>query len=181
MARPTSAARRYAEAAFELAQRDDALDKWRDDLALAAEILMRDEVMRVADNPALAISQRREVIAELLGDRVAARVRNLVALLAERNKLELLPAVLREYRRLLNRLRGIVTAIVSSAAPLTPDEEAALRGRIEQMTGAEVELELVVDPALIGGLTVRIGDRLVDASVRGRLERLRNELVAGAR
>jgi F-type H+-transporting ATPase subunit delta len=70
---------------------------------------------------------------------------------------------------------------VTSAAPLSADETAAVKRRVEAMSGAAVELSSVVDESLIGGLTIRVGDRLLDASVRGRLERLRDQLVAGAR
>jgi len=86
-----------------------------------------------------------------------------------------------EYQRLLNNRRGIVSALVTSAMPLTKDEDAAIRARVAQLTGATVDVQTAVDPALIGGLTVKIGDRLIDASVRGRLERLREQLLAGAR
>ena len=65
-------------------------------------------------------------------------------------------------------------------APLTPDETRALTARLEQTTGGRVSLETQVDPSLLGGLVVRVGDRLIDGSVRGRLERLRNRLISGA-
>ena len=181
MARPTTAPRRYAEAAFELAQRDDALDKWAKDLATAAQLLGDERVRHIVDDPSRPIADRRGLIATLLGRRVSEPVRRLVALLADRGRLELLPAVSTEYDELLKRDRGIVTAIVTSAAPLTKDESKALEERLRRRTGAEVELKPVIDESLIGGLTVRIGDELLDASVRGRLERLRNELVAGVR
>ncbi len=70
--------------------------------------------------------------------------------------------------------------IATSAAPLEPSEVSALTARLEQMTGGRVELDVTVDPSLLGGLVVRVGDRLIDGSVRGRLERLRNQLVSGA-
>jgi F-type H+-transporting ATPase subunit delta len=181
MARPTTASRRYAEAAFEVAQRDNALDKWANDLAMAAQLLGDERVRRIVDDPSRAIAERRELIAKLLDRRVSEPARRLVTLLAERGRLELLPAVATEYDKLLKRHRGIVTAIVTSAAPLTANERKALQERLRQMTGADVELTPVIDESLIGGLTVRVGDELHDASVRGRLERLRNELVAGVR
>ena len=81
----------------------------------------------------------------------------------------------------MDRERGIVVATVTSAAPLEPAELEAIGARIRGMTGSQVELETRDDPELIGGVTVRIGDRLIDASVRGRLERLRDRIVAGAR
>ncbi len=181
MARPTTAARRYAEAAFELATRDGSHDVWQKDLDTAATFLSGDDVMRVVGNPARPFAERRGVIDELIGSRVSKPARNLVTLLSERGRLDLLPGIAREYRRLLQRQRGIVTATVASAAPLTDDELAAVRARVERMSGSAVELETVIDESLIGGLTVRVGDRLLDASVRGRLERLRDQLVAGIR
>jgi F-type H+-transporting ATPase subunit delta len=72
-------------------------------------------------------------------------------------------------------------ATVTSAVPLTPDETAAIRSRVEAMAGASVDLTTKVDPDLLGGLTVQVQDRLLDASIRGRLERLRAQLQAGTR
>jgi F-type H+-transporting ATPase subunit delta len=181
VARPTTAARRYAEAAFEIAKRDDALDKWRDDLRTANALLGEERVNRIVDNPALPFAERREVVDKLLDKRVGKPVRNLINVLAERSRLEILPAIVAEYQRLLNRERGIATAIVTSAAELSDDEQKALEERLRQMTGSDVELDVRIDEGLIGGLTVRVGDRLLDASVRGRLERLRDQLVAGTR
>ena len=102
---------------------------------------------------------------------------NLIALLLRRGRIEQLPRVAAEFRRLDNARQGITVATATSAAPLTPDEVRALTGRLEQMTGGRIELDLQVDPSLLGGLVVRVGDRLIDGSVRGRLERLRNQLV----
>jgi F-type H+-transporting ATPase subunit delta len=79
----------------------------------------------------------------------------------------------------MNRHRGVVEAVVTSAAPLTSEETTAIRQRVESMAGAAVDLRTAVDPSLIGGLTVKVGGRLLDASVRGRLERLRDQLIAG--
>jgi len=181
MARPGTAARRYAEAAFELATRDDALDAWRDGLALAVSLLGDDQVTRIVDNPSVPLHDREAVIGRLLDGRVHPAVARLATMLSRRNRLDRLPAIAVQYTRLVNRRRGIVEAIVTSAAPLTPDETTALRARVEAMTGATVDLQSAVDPALIGGLTLRVGDRLLDASIRGRLSRLRDQLVTGAR
>ena len=91
-----------------------------------------------------------------------------------------LPRIAAEFRRLDNHRLGIAPARVVSAAALEPAEVKALIARLEQMTGGRIELEQEVDPSLLGGLVVRVGDRLIDGSVRGRLERLRNQLVSGA-
>lgn len=181
MARPTTAARRYAEAAFEIAMRDDALDGWLGDLELAAGVLSDDRVARVVDDPSMPPEQRSAVLDRMFGSRLSKPASNLVHLLDRRGRLDLLPAVAAELRRLVHRQRGVVEAVVTSATPLTPDEVKAVRERVVAMTGSEVELSEEVDDGLIGGLTVRVGDQLLDASVRGRLERLRDQLVAGSR
>jgi F-type H+-transporting ATPase subunit delta len=176
--RRTTSARRYAEAAFELAAAGNAHDTWGRDLELAATLLGDERVSGVLDNPSIPLREREELVAKLLERRVSKPVVNLVRLLAQRGRTELLPAISREFHRLLNEQRGIVEALVSSAKPLDAEDRAAVAKTVEKMTGAKVELETRVDDSLIGGLTVRVGDRLYDASIRGRLERLRHQLIA---
>lgn len=177
----STTARRYAEAAFQLATRDDAIDAYGEGLDLAASVLGQQQVLDVLRNPARPLRQRTDVVDRFLAKRVPEAVLKLVGLLVERGRIDRLPAVAAEYHRLLNRERGVVEAVATSAAPLTKDETAALEKKVAAMTGKTVDLRVVVDDALIGGLTVRVGDTLYDASVRGRLERLRERLVAGAR
>jgi F-type H+-transporting ATPase subunit delta len=181
MPRPSTAARRYAEAAFECAERDGTIDEWGADLTVVAALIGEEHVMRVVDDPSRPFAERQATVDKLLAKRVHPPARSLVKLLAERGRLDLVPQIAAEYRALLNRHNGIVTAVVTSSGPLTADETAALEQRLREMTGATVQLETQIDESLIGGLTVRVGDRLLDASVRGRLERLREQLIAGNR
>ncbi len=181
MARSTTAARRYAEAAFELAERDDAFEAWADGLDLVAAVAGDGGVGRMVDNPATPASEREAGVSHLFEGRVAPGVLNLTRLLARRGRFESLPAVAAEFTRLLNRRNGVVEAVVTSAAPLTAAETDAISARVTAMTGSGVNLRTEIDPTLIGGLTLKVGDQLLDASVRGRLERLRNQLVASSR
>lgn len=177
----STAGRRYAEAAFQLATRDGALDAYAEGLDLAAQTVGQGEALEVLRNPARPLRQRTDLVDALLANRVPEPVLKLVGLLVERGRIDRIGGVASEYRRLLNRERGVIEATATAAAPLTNDETAALQRKVEQMTGRTVDLRVAVDEALIGGLTVRVGDTLYDASVRGRLERLRERLVAGAR
>lgn len=177
----STAARRYAEAAFELANRDKALDAYAEGLDLAAGMLAEGDALDVLRSPAQPLKQRIEIVDGLLASRVPEPVLKLVGLLVERGKVDHIGQVALEYRRLLDRERGVVEALATSAAPLTDAETTALQRKVAQMTGSTVDLRVEVDDSLIGGLTVRVGDTLYDASVRGRLERLRERLVAGAR
>ena len=180
MAQRDTAARRYAEAAFEVAQRDGTVEMWRSELDAAGEIAADDQVGRMLGNPAVALETRIEMAESIFGKTVSKPVLNLIGLMLRRGRIEQLPRVAAEYRRLDNARQGITLATATSAAPLSPDEIRALTARMEELTGGRVELDLRTDPSLLGGLVVRIGDRLIDGSVRGRLERLRNQLVSGA-
>ena len=177
----TTAARRYAEAAFQLATRDDALDAYASGLDLAVQMLAGEAARDIVRNPARALRERTEFVNGMLQPRVPEPVLKLVGLLVQRGRIDQLPRVATEYHRLLNAQRSVVEAVAISATQLTGDETAALQRKVAQMTGRTVDLRVQVDEALIGGLTVRVGDTLYDASVRGRLERLRQRLVAGAR
>ena len=178
--RPTTAARRYAEAAFELADRDKALDAWADGLAAAAGAVADESVAHYLDNPAAPLPDRLEMLDKALAGAPDGVIR-LAKLLAQRRTIDRLPAIAAEFHRLLNARRGIVEALVTSAAPLSAGEVDAVRAKVAKMTDQQVELSVAVDDGLIGGLTVRIGDTLYDASVRGRLERLRESLLTAAR
>ena len=181
MARSTSAARRYAEAAFQLATRDDSFDAWAADLAIANQLVGDPRVARIVSNPSVPRADREATLERLFAKRISPLALHLVRLLDQRGRLSLLPAIAAEFTRQLDALRGIVAASVTSAAPLEKDEVAAIGARLESMTGQTVKLTTIVDASLIGGLTVQVGDRMIDASVRGRLERLRDQLVAGTR
>jgi F-type H+-transporting ATPase subunit delta len=177
---PSTVARRYAEAAFQLAGRDDALDAYGDGLDRAATLLGDQKVLALLRNPARPLRERTGLVDNLLAERVPDPVLRLAGLLVERGRIDRIGAVAGEYRRLLNQANGVVEAVATAASPLTGDETIALQKKIAQMTGRTVDLRVEVDEALIGGLTVRVGDTPYDASVRGRLERLRDRLVAGA-
>jgi F-type H+-transporting ATPase subunit delta len=180
MARRKSAARRYAEAAFQVAVRDDAVDAWRRELDTAAAIVAEERVGRALANPSIPLETRTATAKATFGRLVAGKVLNLIDLMLRRGRIEELPRLAAEFRRLDDERQGITRATVTSASPLTPDELRALTERLEQSTGGRVELDTKTDPSLLGGLVVLLGDRLIDGSVRSRLERLRNQLVSGA-
>jgi F-type H+-transporting ATPase subunit delta len=180
MARRKSAARRYAEAAFEVAVRDNAVEAWRNELDTAAAIVADERVGRALANPSVPLETRIADAQTTFGRLVGPKVMNLIELMLRRGRIEELPRLAAEFRRLDDQRRGITRATATSATALTPDEVSALTERLERSVEGKVALDTNVDPNLLGGLVVRLGDRLIDGSVRSRLERLRNQLVSGA-
>jgi F-type H+-transporting ATPase subunit delta len=175
-----STARRYAEAIFEIAQRDGNVETWLEQLQTVAAAVSDDAVLRGLEDPNVPIDRRLAALESALGPGGAPQMRNLLSLIVRRRRVEMLSQIAREFRRLYNKQAGIVEATAVSATPLDDQELAALRSRLEQMTGGKIELATSVDASLLGGVQVRLGDVLIDGSVRGRLERLRNRLASGA-
>ena len=174
----TTTARRYAEAAFQIAERDGTVDTWLAQLDAVAAALSVPGAVRRLEDPQVPFESRLDAIRGI-GGQMMPQLSNLLALVLRRRRVEVLPGIAREFRRLYNLRAGIVEATAISAAPLEDGELSALRSRLEQMTGGRVELDTRVDESLLGGIQVRLGDLIIDGSVRGRLERLRTRLAAG--
>ena len=175
-----AAARRYAAAVFDLARQDGSFDTWAADLDRLAALLDVPAAAHALASPVVTPAQKLAVI-EADVPNLTSQTRNLLVLLVHRGRLGLLPDVAAAFRERLNRERGIVTAFVTTAAPLDDAGRTELGTRLATYAGRQVRMEMSVDPGLIGGVVARIGDQLLDGSVRGRLQTLRRRLAAGAR
>jgi F-type H+-transporting ATPase subunit delta len=177
MARRETAARRYAEAAFQVASSEGALNRWQADLASLAEALAIPQLRAVMEHPAIPYRDKERVLRRAVTE-VATGPLNLVLLMIRRGRPGAVPAMRSHFEELVRRHRGISRAEIRSALPLSDQDRADLERTLERLAGSQVEFTETVDPSLIGGISVRIGDRLYDASVRSRLERLRARLTA---
>lgn len=148
------------------------------DLAAFVSLVDRETALRrVLVNPAVPAPRKKALVAELLGRAsLGAQVSKLLLLMAERDRLALLPDVLDHYRQRLLDLRNVVKAEVTTAVPLAGDRLEALRSAIAAMTGRQVAMTTRVDPGLIGGVVTRIGSTVYDGSVKRQLERMREAL-----
>jgi len=177
MARRDTAARRYAEAALEIGRAEGTLDQWERDLQRLRDALADDQLRTLAEHPAVPYADKERVIRRVAGD-VSPEALNLVLLMVRRGRPRAIPRMVEHFANLVRRERGVSLAEVRTALPLDDSQRDAVMDRLHELTGDEIEINEVVDESLIGGITVRIGDRLYDASVRSRLERLRARLTA---
>lgn len=173
--RPSSTARRYAEAAFDVAQQDGDPEKWTEDLRQVESLLQRPLVRQYFDDPNVAREEKVETLPRIFGG-VRPHVLNLLRVLTIKHRMHLVPAIASEFERLLREARGVREATVTVARPVTPDEREDIARRLGSILGKQVEIQTEVDPSIIGGIVIRVGDQLIDASVAGRLDRLRQEL-----
>jgi F-type H+-transporting ATPase subunit delta len=179
MARRVTAARRYAEAAFQTGRADGTLDAWERDMATIGGLIGHPELRRLLQHPAIPFAEKERVLRAVMGRAVAPAAVNLVLLMARRGRPGAIQPMIAHFAELLRRERGIALAEIRTALPLDDGQRADVAARLRSLTGSQVEMNETVDPELIGGIAVRIGDRLYDASVRSRLERLRARLTAG--
>ncbi len=170
-------AKRYAEAIFDIAKSHNSFDRWLADLAAIVDLQSNEQIDRVLSSPAVDFSVKETVVAKTLPD-LTPQARNLVNLLLRRGRFGMAPQIAIHYRRMVNDYRGIATAQVTSAVALSDGELGAVAARLSTMTGRKVVVEPEVDPSIMGGIVARIGDQLIDASVRGRLEALKKRLAA---
>lgn len=173
--RPSTTARRYAEAAFDVATEDGDVAAWLRDLDRASEMMQQSEVAGFFKDPNVAEGNKVEAVDRTFRD-VNPHVRNLLRMLTVLNRLNLLPGIVTELRDLDRAARGVVEAFVTVARPITDTESADIAQRLGKATGKTIEIHVQVDASILGGIVVRLGDRLIDASVKGRLDRLRSDL-----
>jgi len=177
MARRDTAARRYAEAALEIGRADGTLDAWERDLAVLGALLSDPDLRSLVEHPAVAFGDKERVVRRLAGETTPEAL-NLVLLMIRRGRPGAIGRMVDHFGALLRRHRGVSLAEVRTALPLEEAQRDEIVARLRQITGDKIEINEVVDESLIGGITVRIGDRLYDSSVRNRLERLRARLTA---
>jgi len=171
------AQRMYARALLEAAKEEGRLDEVRKQLAeFVATVRQVPELEELLRNPQIEPRTKASILDSLLGD-ADELVRNLLRVLAQRGRAAEVDEVEREFERLVAREEGRIEVELTTAVELSDDEARQIVGQIERAAGRKVEATRKVDPELIGGIVLRAGSLLVDASVRGRLDRLRRELV----
>jgi F-type H+-transporting ATPase subunit delta len=174
-------ARRYAHALLDVAfaQADPA--QLREDLRRGAALLRAERELEAAlTHPGVPPERRRAVAKAIFAGRSSPLMARLVDLLAERGRVALLPQIEQAYAEAWNAHRGVVAAEATSAVPLDGAQAQALGGALRAVSGREVELRQRVDPAVLGGVVVRMGERTYDGTVRAQLAGLRRRLLAGA-
>jgi F-type H+-transporting ATPase subunit delta len=168
--------RRHAQAVFRIALESDQLDRWQTDLATMATVLQDAEIVSFLENPKVSLERKRDMLRRALGG-IKPEAMNLAYLLVAKKRLRMVPSLVAEYRRLVYAHKGIVEADVVTAIPITYQEEERIGRDLAAITGKTVMLAATVDAEIMGGLVVKVGDKLMDGSVRTRLQELRRSLV----
>ncbi len=170
----TTAARPYARAVFEMAKDSKELDKWSDSLAFMSAIASNEEVRKLLSSPKMAKQAGADAFIKLCDNKLDDKAKNLVRMLAENDRLSLLPELSVIYDALKAEAEGSVEAKVSTAKKLTKAEEDAISSALKKRLGRDIKLKVSVDESLLGGAVIQAGDLVIDGSLKGRLEKMKS-------
>jgi F-type H+-transporting ATPase subunit delta len=173
-----AAAKRYAQAAFDIAKSDGTIPAWRSELLDVATVLTDSDLAATLADSKIPVEKRTSMVDRVLD--VSPKASNLAKLLVQKGRSLDARAVADSFSRMADEHEGIALATVTTAVPLSPEQLTAIQNQLSRELGKNVRATAVVDPGILGGVVVKVGDRLVDGSVRTRLKRLRREL-EGAR
>ncbi len=175
-----SSGRRYAQAAFELALEKNELESWQQGLRKIADLAKDEEIMALFQNPRLPFPAKKTLLEKQLGE-INPLAFNLALLLVSKGILRRVGDILQQYNALLDAHQGMKRAKVVAALPLGDQESKAISRRLGEIVERKVVIDAQVDPSIIGGFIARVGDTLIDGSIRQRLETLKKSLLETGR
>ncbi|GAM11279.1 ATP synthase subunit delta [Geobacter sp. OR-1] len=174
-------ARRYAKALVQLGAESNSVEAFNAELARISDTLDSNRnLLALFSNPAYGVDAKKEILRDIAAKlAISPMVGNLLQLLLDRNRIACLPQIAASYAKLADDLSGVVRPVVTSGMPLADQQIADIKGALEKSTGKKVELTVQVDPALIGGVVTKIGDRVFDGSVKTQLNKIQDILQKG--
>lgn len=178
MANQANLARPYARAAFEYATSQQQIKQWAKDLQTLAEIVRHKEISHLLKNPKFNAEQFIEIISALINNNLAQPKLNFIKQLAEKHRLLLLPEISQIFTEFCLQIESTIEVQIYSAIPLAEEFKKELNANLSTRFNKRTELHFHIDETLIGGLLIRAGDRVIDASVRGQLARMREALMS---
>lgn len=176
MAENVTLARPYAEAAFRIAREANQLDAWLAALQRMSAVVNNADMRTLLDNPLISASVATNLLLDVAGKDLSTEQQNFARLLAESERLPVLPEICELFAELKNNTEGIKEAEITSAFPIDASALANLVADLERKFQGKVRASVVVDPELIGGVRIAVGDQVIDASVRGKLAQMATAL-----
>ncbi|NQT05801.1 MAG: ATP synthase F1 subunit delta [Dehalococcoidia bacterium] len=175
-----ASSKRYAQAVFEIASEAGEMERWQSDLEKMVQTVKDEDIRRFLESPKIHFEAKSKLLSEHVKG-VNPLVLNLVLMLISRGRLNIIGEIAAEYQRLLRSSRGVELAEVTTAVPLSKEDEQKLARQLGRIVEKKVEIKADINPGIIGGFVARIGDRLLDGSTRSKLAALKKELAGAGR
>jgi F-type H+-transporting ATPase subunit delta len=180
LAEETTQAKRFAQAVFEIAQERNEFEKWQSDLQKIVLLASEGEFVAVMENPRFSFTEKTRLLVSQLKD-VNPKALNLAYILINQGKFSLISDINAEYQILWDKHKGMEKAEVITAVPLDDGEKKKLVSYLEKITGKRIEMNLKMDPDIIGGVIARVGGKIIDGSTKSQLNALKGELASAGK
>lgn len=171
--------RRYAEALVDIAEKHGAIDAYQKELQFVADIYNQNGDFRfLLINPQIKVDEKKEIVKKIFSGSLMDNMINFLMLLIDRGRIRNLPGMLDEYIKLADERKNILSMTITSAAPLEEGQVNEIKDKYRKAYNAlDVKVDIAVDESLVGGIKVQIGDKVIDGTVKGRLESLKELLL----
>src|SRR5256714_5515827 len=173
-------ARRYAMAIFDIARKQNTIDRTLEDVKEIAQLFAIRKLAYLLQEPKIPVQRKETAIRQALGDKVLPTSLNLALLVVQRELVELMPNIASELEQLVLDYKNQAIAEVTTAMKLDDAHTNLIKQALERRTGKTILVETKVQPEILGGVITRIGDQVIDGSIRYRLSALRQQLLSGA-
>ncbi|MTT31000.1 F0F1 ATP synthase subunit delta [Terrilactibacillus sp. BCM23-1] len=172
--------KRYASALFEVAKERGEVDTFEKDLILVnTTIVENDELNKVLNHPQIDRDDKKALVASIFNDAISQEIVNLLYVLIDRDRENIVLDILASYQVLADKERDILDVTVTTAKPLDEKGQSALSKKLSKAVNKKLRMHTKVDDSLIGGLLLRVGDKLYDGTISGKLARFRQEIKVG--
>jgi len=172
-------ARRYAGAIFDLALKQNTLDRTLDDVQGIAQLFSKRTLAYLLREPKVSVARKEKALREALSSRVLPTSLNLALLVVQRGLVDLMPNIATELQQLVLAQNNQAEAVVTTAMPMDAEQQALVVQALGQRTGKTILLQTRVDPEILGGVVARVGDQVIDGSIQLRLQQLKRQLLNG--
>ncbi len=169
--------RTYSEALFQVALEEKKVDLFLEELVfVVGSLKMHPEFFTLFKSPQINVVEKKEIISEVFKDKLSKEMFNFLKILLDKNRGYYIELIKNEYENMLNKHKGILNAVATTAIPLSDEDSLKLREKLEKMTGKNIKITNKIDESLLGGVLVRIGDKVIDGTIKGRLDEVKESL-----
>ncbi|RKD21977.1 ATP synthase F1 subcomplex delta subunit [Caminicella sporogenes DSM 14501] len=167
----------YSEALFEVALEENKIDLFLEELKFIVDTFkMYPEFYSLFKSPLLKVDEKKKVVSEVFGDKLSQEMNNFLKIILDKKRAYYIEQIKNEYEKMVNEYKGIIKAVAVTAIPLTEEEKNNLEEKLSELTGKSIKLTNEIDKNVIGGVLVKLGDKVIDGTIKGRLEELKENL-----
>lgn len=169
--------RTYSEALFEVALEENKVDLFLDEISFVSDTFkLHPEFFEIFKTPLVRVDEKKKIIEEVFGSKLSEEMNNFLKIVIDKRRGHFIDQIKSEYEKRVDQHKGVINAVAKTAVPLSHEDKEILQNKLSVLTGKDVKLSNDIDENVIGGILVKIGDKVIDGTIKGRLEEMKESL-----